>query len=250
MAIAKALPLLFMTLSALFSSALAGDGGHLGTRQALADRGMGTCHMEGWIPACPGVCCSDGMSYAMGPETCPEGSTPMPAAGSGSENDSGSDQDSGFDSAGGAQSHDACAPATTAPPHHHSAPPGDVGADFIGFGFDWYTWAMTFHFPTQWYSLVDQTSWVLLSSEIMSCTTVSVSATDAAQASAIFSSYSASAVLAAPTETHAPTPASTGTWMPENGTVWTATRLPSPVVTAGAASLGGFGGIVVGPSIV
>jgi hypothetical protein len=91
---------------------------------------------------------------------------------------------------------------------------------------------------------------------------VSVSATDAAQATAIFSSYSATAVLAIPTETHAaapvdgagslapvvaaPTPASTGGWKPENVTVGTATRLPSPVVTAGAASFGELGGIIVG----
>jgi hypothetical protein len=43
-----------------------------------------------------------------------------------------------------------------------------------------------------------------------------------------------------------PAPAATGDWKPVNGTVGTATRVPSPVVTAGAARPGGFGGAVVG----
>jgi hypothetical protein len=55
MAISKALPL-FLALTALFGGSLAGGTGHAKKRQALADRTMGTCHEQGWIPACPGKC--------------------------------------------------------------------------------------------------------------------------------------------------------------------------------------------------
>lgn len=55
MAISKALPLV-LTLSALYGSALAGGSGRVGKRRVLADRTMGTCHEQGWIPACPGEC--------------------------------------------------------------------------------------------------------------------------------------------------------------------------------------------------
>ncbi|KAK3291429.1 uncharacterized protein B0H64DRAFT_427037 [Chaetomium fimeti] len=212
MAVLKTLPLLYLALSVLCSGVLAGKSGHLGTRAPLNQRGVGTCHIEGWIPACPGafacippggVCCSDGASYALGPETCPEGTTPLPAPGFSPGSGGNHGSDSAGDGAGPeAHSHDASAPSTTAPPHPHPDPLGpDVGPDFLGFGSNWYTFSMTFHFLSHWYSLVDHTSSVLVSGEILSCSTVSVSATDAAQASAIFNSISASAALAAPTET-------------------------------------------------
>ncbi|KAH6842205.1 hypothetical protein B0I37DRAFT_435481 [Chaetomium sp. MPI-CAGE-AT-0009] len=219
MTVAKAIPLLCLALSALYAGALAGKSGHLGTRAPLNDRGVGTCHIEGWVPACPGafacippggVCCSDGTSYALGPETCPEGTTPLPAAGSnpGSADNRGPNSAGDFGGPGG-QSNDASAPSTTTPPHPHPDPLGpDVGPDFLGFGSNWYTFSMTFHFLSHWYSLVDHTSSVLVSSEILSCSTVSVSATDAAQASAIFSSISATAALPVPTETQALLPVS------------------------------------------
>lgn len=120
---------------------------------------------------------------------------------------------------------------------------------------------MTFRFFSHFYSFDHASSW-LVSTEMTSCTTVSVSATNEAQASEYFSSYTATAVLATPTEAHThapaevvetlvpvvtvPAPAATGDWKPVNGTVGTATRVPSPVVTAGAARPGGFGGAVVG----
>ncbi len=119
---------------------------------------------------------------------------------------------------------------------------------------------MTYHFFSQYYSF-DHSSSVLVSTVMTQCTTVSVSATDAAQASEFFSSFSATAVLAVPTETPLPTqgavggvnmapPAVTSTAVPvpaatspynygsENGTAGTVTRVPEPVVTAGAAKLG------------
>ena len=120
---------------------------------------------------------------------------------------------------------------------------------------------MTYHFFSQYYSF-DHSSSVLVSTVMTQCTTVSVSATDAAQASEFFSSFSATAVLAVPTEAPLPTqgvvggvdnmapPAVTSTTVPvpaatgpynygsENGTAGTVTRVPEPVVTAGAAKLG------------
>ncbi len=139
----------------------------------------------------------------------------------------------------------------------------------LGIGADWYTFAMTYQFFSQYYSS-DQSSSVLVSTLVTHCTTVSVSATDEAQASEFFSSFSATAVLAAPTEaplptqgpaggvdnmappavtrTAVPVPAATGPYNygPENGTAGTATRVPEPVVTAGAAKRNGaVAGVVV-----
>jgi hypothetical protein len=61
---------------------------------------------------------------------------------------------------------------------------------------------MTYRFLSHWYSNVDHSSSVLISTEVTSCTTVSVSATDEAHASQLFSSYTATAALPVATETH------------------------------------------------
>ncbi len=163
---------------------------------------------------------------------------------------------------------EAAPPAITPPP---SLVPGlDLpSVDFLGFGANLYTFAMTYHFFSQYYSF-GQGSSVLVSTVVTHCTIVSVSATDEAQASEFFSSFSATVVPAVPTEaplpnqgpaggvdnmappavtsTAVPVPAATGPYYygPENATVGTATRLPEPVVTAGAAKLGGaVAGMVV-----
>lgn len=193
------------------------------------------------------------MSYALGSETCPQGSEPLAATGPGPESHSGP-------GLGGAHRPDAQPPATTPPP---SPIPGlgVPSVDFLGVGSQWYTFAMTFRFFSHFYSFDHASSW-LVSTEMTSCTTVSVSATNEAQAGEYLSSFTATAVLATPTEAHThapanvvetlvpvvtvPAPAATGDWKPANGTVGTATRVPSPVVTAGAARLGSFGGAVVG----
>jgi len=84
----KTLSLLTIALAAgaVSASSLASDN-TLGKRSTLAARQ--TCSTEGWIPACPGVfacippggiCCDDGISYAMPPETCPEGTLPITTA--------------------------------------------------------------------------------------------------------------------------------------------------------------------------
>lgn len=258
-----------------------------------------------------GICCSDDMSYAMPGETCPEGTHPLPTAATGSDQASGPDQ---------FPTHDNHAPDVTAPPHHDTDTDAP-GVDFLGFGSNWYTFAMTYHFLSHWYSNVDHTSSVLVSTEVMSWTTVSVSATDKVHASQLFSSYTVTAFLPIVTQTqghietnagtephtrtqtdaegkthvHSSTlavetaspvnsghaeestahassphivedaahpssvhsahsassavparkPSTTKSWeagdYPNNHTVGTATRVPGPVPTAGAANIGGFG---------
>ena len=235
------------------------------------------------------------MSYALGTEACPQGSNPIAGTGGLSTSDQGAGSPPGgspggpprgslvdsaggppsgtpgghpgsspggstSDSSGGTPVDEATPPTLTPPP---SLVPGlDVpSVDFLGSGADWYTFAMTYHFFSQYYSF-DHSSSVLVSTVMTQCTTVSVSATDEAQASEFFSSFSATAVLAVPTEAPLPTqgpvggvgntapPAVTSTAVPvpaatrpynsgpENGTAGNATRVPGPVVTAGAAKLG------------
>jgi hypothetical protein len=125
---------------------------------------------------------------------------------------------------------------------------------------------MTVRIFSHYYSLVGGSS-VLFSTETTSCTTVSVSATDEAQASKVLSSYTATATFAAPTETTiyphpypyptadvvgsfvpgssfpTRTATATGGWKYGNGT---ATKALGPVVTAGASSLGSFGRVAAG----
>jgi hypothetical protein len=121
-------------------------------------------------------------------EACSEGAHSLPTAAAGS-------------GPGRSHSHDADAPDVTAPPHRGSG--SDVpGVDFVGSGSNWYTFAMTHRFLSHWYSNVDHSSSVLVSTEVTSCTTVSVSATDEAHASHLFSSYTATAALPVATQTH------------------------------------------------
>jgi hypothetical protein len=139
---------------------------------------------------------------------------------------------------------------------------------------------MTYRFFSHYY-LSDYSSSVLASTEVTHCTIVSVSATDEAQASEFFSSFSATAVLASPTHEPAPgptqapagavdtmapvvppssvapvpIPAATSPYdykpdyKPENGSFGTATTAPAPVVTAGAARLGRIGALAAGMAV-
>jgi len=63
------------------------------THQSIAKRDIlearQTCTRTGWIPACPGVykcvppgaiCCSDGITYAMPPQECPNGQSALTTA--------------------------------------------------------------------------------------------------------------------------------------------------------------------------
>ena len=121
-------------------------------------------------------------------EACSEGAHPLPTAATGSDPSR-------------SHSHNAHAPDVTTPLHRDSG--SDVpGVDFLGFGSNWYTFAMTYRFLSHWYSNVDHSSSVLVSTEATSCTTVSVSATDEAHASQLFSSYTATATLPVATDTH------------------------------------------------
>jgi len=60
----------------------------VGKRDVLVEARR-TCTRTGWIPACPGtykcvppgaICCSDGITYAMPPETCPDGQSALTTA--------------------------------------------------------------------------------------------------------------------------------------------------------------------------
>ncbi len=226
----------------------------------------------------------------MPPETCQEGTEASGNAGAraSSESDSGTDNDDGGNDADsdfnnwsgnglgkghgnglGKASGDADnnTPITTGPPQpastgglpHAGLGPGGpaLGPSVSHFGQHWFTFAMTWHYFSYYYSRVDEDNTMLASSEVACTTAVSVTATDAAQASQYFTSISASVVLPTPTQTHTPVvtwieaPVPTTVSGPSNGVNGTApntrlpnTRLPSAVVTAGAASLGEFAGAV------
>jgi hypothetical protein len=77
------------------------------------------------------------------------------------------------------------------------------GLDFLGFGDDFYSFAVNFYSISRWYSVDNEHhSSVLVSSENTSCITVSVSATDIAQASEqVLSSYTVPAASAEATPT-------------------------------------------------
>ncbi|KAM7197601.1 hypothetical protein V8F33_005567 [Rhypophila sp. PSN 637] len=220
----------------------------VGKRSLIA--GRQTCSIAGWIPACPGpfscvppgaICCSDGISYAMPPEVCPDGTQPIATATTGGP-----------------------PPVITTPP----PPPPPV------VSFTWYTYTITWYYWYYYYIYIDITSTQLVSMEKTSFTTISYSATDAAAASSYFESFTATAVFPTPTQTNTPvsgappppsstppsyptsTPSETTTYAPssavipsysapfDNATVTTASpssATTSPV-TAGAARIGLGGG--------
>ncbi|KAL2133665.1 hypothetical protein VTI74DRAFT_1943 [Chaetomium olivicolor] len=268
MGLVKFLPLLSLALSALSGVAFAGDSGQIRKRQAVSQGGVGTCHEQGWVPACPGafpcvppgtVCCDDDVSYAEAGESCPDDTFPTATASAGSNPGYGHPHSVGVAS-----------PAPTGPPHEHEHPdvPGP-GIDFLGFGSNWYTFAMTFHFVSKYYSLLDDSSSILCSTEVAATTTVSVSATDEAQASQCLSSITATLPTEVfPTQTEAPVyvqpsvyvespgsvesvwshvhvPTATGSsiFKGTNETVGSATRVPNAVVTAGAQAVSVLGGV-------
>jgi hypothetical protein len=247
---------------------------------ATTDRASNTLTQPSGVFACipaGAVCCPDGISYAVPPETCQEGTQASGNAGAHatSESDSGADNDDGGNDAGGDSNNwpgnglgkgsgdaDNKTPITTGPPQpastgglpHVGLGPGGptLGPSVSHFGQHWFTFVMTWHYFSYYYSRVDEDNTMLASSEVACTTAVSVTATDAAQASQYFTSISASVVLPTPTQTHTPVvtwieaPVPTTVLGPSNGVNGTAptTRLPSAVVTAGAAALGGFAGAV------
>lgn len=74
------------------------------------------------------------------------------------------------------------------------------GIDFLDSDSDSFTFAVPIPSASEWYSQVDATSFVLVSSQVPDYKTISISATDAAQASQIWEWISASTGPAVPTE--------------------------------------------------
>ncbi|KAH6613550.1 hypothetical protein B0J18DRAFT_58831 [Chaetomium sp. MPI-SDFR-AT-0129] len=74
------------------------------------------------------------------------------------------------------------------------------GVDFLDSDSDSFTFGVPVPSVTEWYSRVDATSFVLVSSQVPDYKTISISATDTAQASRIWEWISASTGSAVPTE--------------------------------------------------
>lgn len=199
-------------------------------------------------------CCTDEASYEPSADSCTDETEP--GAEGRSDNDDGpygsnpyagnpSDAHGSPDSMGSGGGSFAPAPAPT--PLPHGAPnTGPHSAELVGSSSHWYTFVMTYYLASH-FTTYEHSSPVVVSTQVESCATVSVSATDAAQASAHLSSYTATALLPVPTP-HSPPPVATGTVVGKpaagNETVPTGTRGHGPVVTAGAARVGGVGAAV------
>lgn len=178
------------------ASALADNEVNIRARSPLLENRQ-ECQTAGWIPACPGlfacvppgaICCSDGYTYAMPPDTCPDGTQAVTTAG-----------------VEGPSS----AALTTAAPTFTPAP---IVYTYYTTEFTWYYWYYYF----TWVEIYQSTT--LTSSQVTTVTTVSVSATDSVGASLAFQSLSATAIL--------PTPTQTATVL--SGTTPTPTPTPTP----------------------
>ncbi|KAF2184607.1 hypothetical protein K469DRAFT_688611 [Zopfia rhizophila CBS 207.26] len=186
MASSRYLALYFILLGALSASASAELLGHLIKRTAALSPRQRTCATSGWIPACPGpipcippggICCSDGISYAMPPDTCPDGTHPIATAIPSN-----------------------AASATPAPPV--STPPPLIEQT-------WYTYTITYYYYYYYYTYFAAYSSGLTSSQSTYLTIVSLTATNEAQASSLFNSLSATLSYAVPSQTATPTYGST-----------------------------------------
>lgn len=166
-----------LALFALFTTTLASDPDHesVNKRSAPLDARQGRCSRPGWIPACPGfyacvpvgaLCCADGINYAMPPDTCSDGAIATATIGA----------------------------ATTV-----TLAPSLTTRTVIGY--TWYTTTITYYYYYYYYTVIDATSYTVTSSRFTTATTVSVSATDAAAASSLFSEFSRTLPTPAQTET-------------------------------------------------
>ncbi|KAK3898693.1 hypothetical protein C8A05DRAFT_37709 [Staphylotrichum tortipilum] len=258
MGLVKALPLLSLTLSALCGTALAGEGSNVALRQVLDNPEGGFCVDEGWNPTCDGDapcveagegCCTDETSYEPFPDSCADETDAGAEPRSDDDGPYGSNPYAGNpsdaygspDSMGGGGGSFAPGQAATPLPYH--AP----SAELVGSSSHLYTFVMTYHLASH-FTTYEHSLPVVVSTQVESCATVTVSATDAAQASVHLSSYTATALLPVPTP-HSPPPAATGPVVGKpvgNETVPTGTRGHGPVVTAGAARVGAVGAAVAG----
>ncbi|OCK94669.1 uncharacterized protein K441DRAFT_659515 [Cenococcum geophilum 1.58] len=145
---------------------------------ALKDRQE--CENPNWIPACPGlfacippggICCSDGYTYVMPPETCPDGTEPVATAIT------------------------VLVPAPTIT----VAPTSVAASSQIYYNYIWYTTEITWYYWWYYYTYY-ALSTVVSSTEITTYTTISVSATDSVEASALFSSLTYTMNFPTPTQ--------------------------------------------------
>ncbi|EXK77784.1 hypothetical protein FOQG_17516 [Fusarium oxysporum f. sp. raphani 54005] len=210
MAFGTYLWLISLAFTALSGASSADNDRDLGRRALLVERQ--TCSTPGWIPACPGdfpcvppgaICCSDDFTYAMPPDNCPDGTQPITTAGDG----------------GGS---------TAIEP----LPTTDVLNEV------WYTAEITWYYWYYYYTFID-VSTVFTSIKYTSVTTVSLTATDSAQASSLFNEFSATAIFPTPTQTTTALSGSVTKSTPpvtmtatSNNTV--STSKPTAVVAAGA----------------
>ncbi|KAF4331960.1 hypothetical protein FBEOM_14255 [Fusarium beomiforme] len=226
MAFGPYLWLISLAFTALSGASSADNDRNLGRRALLVE--WQTCSTPGWIPACPGssicsriknkftnplstgeapcvppgaICCSNDL-YVMPPGNCLDGTQPITTAGDG----------------GGST---AIEPLPTA----------DVLNEVWYTTFTWYYWYY-------YYTFID-VSTVFTSIEYTSVTTVSLTATDSAQASSLFNEFSATAIFPTPTQTTTALSGSVTRSTPpvtmtatSNNTV--STSKPTAVVAAGA----------------
>lgn len=172
-----------LVLGALWSLALAEKAEPLAKRDAMLSPRQRTCRTPGWIPVCPGafpcippggVCCDDGITYVMPPETCPEGTSPIATAVTGS-----------------------VAPSiTTPPPVPTTLPPVTQ--------YEWYTWTIRITYYYYYYTYFAFSA-QLTSTQTIYTTIGSLTASNDAQATALIGSISSS-IEAAVQATQSATP--------------------------------------------
>ncbi len=239
--------LCFTLISPLFtigSSAEPTDAGIIRKRSILLENRQLRCVNPSWIPACPGklstfdgtgtrkltksrrsqgsfpclppggICCSDD-TYVLPPEICPDGSRPV----------------------------------ATAIKEQASAPTPAItsAVEFTeaAFSYTWFTTEYTWYYWYYYYTYIAVgQSTIITSSQATSVTTVSVSATASAQASALFESLRNTLSFPTPKQTATAlvgsTPAATFTPIKTaafNVTLPTRTQAPtSPAVFVGSAT--------------
>ncbi|KAF1975495.1 hypothetical protein BU23DRAFT_75509 [Bimuria novae-zelandiae CBS 107.79] len=171
-----------LLLSALWTTVSAETPAAVGKRELLSSR-QSECSNPSWIPACPGlfacippggICCSDGISYAMPPETCPDGTEPIATA------------------------------VTVGIPVAPSTTPAPTPTPSTVLEYTWYTYTITYYYYYYFYTYIALSA-SLTSSQKMFFTTVSLTATDDGEASSLYASLSATIAAEVTAQTGTPT---------------------------------------------
>lgn len=173
-----------LALGALGGLALAEKAEPLAQRDAMLSPRQRTCRTPGWIPVCPGafpcippggVCCDDGITYVMPPETCPDGTSPIATA---------------------VTSGAAVPSITSAPPVPTTLPPVTE--------YEWYTWTIRVTWYYYYYTYFAFSA-SLTSSETTYLTTGSITASNDAAATSLIASIGASITSSVKAQTATPT---------------------------------------------